>query len=394
MSKQITSLSRHVDMADGAPLVERDAHGVAADASCDSEAIRVFLDSYKRHSKHTQRAYKKEIAKFMLWIAVFNPGLVRNRCAIPFVGIDDANAYIDFLVSPSPVDEKILERFGFKKQPFSNLTVSSRSLALSVLNRMYDALMHYTTPAGRPYCARNPFHGIHVGQARQDDYIEKALTAEEWEMVLDAIEQLPKATDRELAHYHRARWVFQLLYRTFLRREEACRLLMSDFFHDGSGWLIRVLGKGSKKAVIVATNRLMEEMAIYRRSLGLPETPLSSDKFPAVLPITGWKAGVEPPPEKPLTNQVIYNLCVDVFRHAADVVRLRASKTPALEAAASRLSRATPHWMRHTGVSHAMENNVSPRYVQAQARHSSLKVTARYDHKRKKAWRNELDSME
>jgi hypothetical protein len=39
-----------------------------------------------------------------------------------------------------------------------------------------------------------------------------------------------------------------------------------------------------------------------------------------------------------------------------------------------------------------MEADVDPRYVQAQARHSSLKVTAVYDHKKRRAWRGALEA--
>lgn len=42
------------------------------------------------------------------------------------------------------------------------------------------------------------------------------------------------------------------------------------------------------------------------------------------------------------------------------------------ERAAQRLLMASPHWMRHTGVSHTMEAGVDTQYEQAQARHSML----------------------
>lgn len=365
-----------------------------ADAANDIQAVNVFLDSYKRHSVHTQRAYKKEVAKFMLWLAVMAPRRTKQHSVLASVTIDDANSYMDFLVEPSEIAPDVYEKFDFKKSPFSRLHGSSRQLALSVLSRLYDSLMHYVGPSGSPYCQRNPFHDVHVGAEKLDGFVEKALTPDEWKLVIDAIEQLPQVTPRERDYYHRARWVFQLLYRSFLRRDEASKLLMSDFFHDGKGWLIRVLGKGSKRANIVATQRLMDELAIYRESLGLPGAPSANEKFPAILPLTGWRPGLDTPPSKPLSNQLVYGLCTEVFRHAAGVARKLAMEDASLEAAATRLARATPHWMRHTGVSHAMESNVSPRYVQAQARHSSLKVTARYDHKRRDKWRNELDEMD
>lgn len=364
------------------------------DASHDGQAIKVFLDSYKRHSPHTQRAYKKEIAKFMLWISQFRASAIKEGRALGYITIDDANAYIDFLGAPAAIAPENYAKFGFKKPPFSKLSGESRHMAMSVLRRLYDSLVHYVGPDGLPYCKRNPFHDVHVGVEKKDDLVEKALTEDEWEAILDAIERLPQNTARQRMHYHRARWVFNLLYRSFLRRDEAVNLLMKDFFHDGKGWLIRVLGKGSKRANIIATKRLMEELAIYRRSLGLSDLPSANDKYPAILPVTGWKPGVGTPPEDPLSNQVLYTLCVEIFRHTAGVLEELSATRPELKHSAIRLAKATPHWMRHTGISHAMEGNVSPRYVQAQARHSSLKITARYDHKRREAWRDELDQFD
>jgi site-specific recombinase XerD len=80
-----------------------------------------------------------------------------------------------------------------------------------------------------------------------------------------------------------------------------------------------------------------------------------------------------------------------IFDQAAN--RMETDDPAAAAAAASRLRQATPHWMRHTGVTHAMESGASPRYVQAQARHSSLNVTAKYDHQVRRAWRADLERM-
>ena len=63
---------------------------------------------------------------------------------------------------------------------------------------------------------------LHEGLAsrsNQDDEVEQALTEIEWGAVQEVIEGLPQGTEREKKHYHRARWIMQLLYRAFLRRE-------------------------------------------------------------------------------------------------------------------------------------------------------------------------------
>ena len=124
----------------------------------------------------------------------------------------------------------------------------------------------------------------------------------------------------------------------------------------------------------------MDELKLYRASLGMPALPSPGETRPAILAVTGQDKGV--------TAQAIYLVCKVIFNQGADLLE---SQDPV---AASRLRQASPHWMRHTGVTHAMEDGVNPRYVQAQARHSSLNVTARYDHKQKQAWRAALESRD
>ena len=154
---------------------------------------------------------------------------------------------------------------------------------------------------------------------------------------------------------------------------------MGSFEASPDGWNLRLVGKGNKKAKIVVTKKLINELRIYRESLGLPPLPSPGEARPAILAVTGKDKG--------LTNQAIYLLCKVIFDQAANRME---TDDPA---AAARLRQATPHWMRHTGVTHAMESGASPRYVQAQARHSSLNVTAKYDHQVRRAWRADLERM-
>lgn len=120
----------------------------------------------------------------------------------------------------------------------------------------------------------------------------------------------------------------------------------------------------------------MDELKIYRSSLGLPALPAPGESRPAIMAVTGK--------DKRLTGQAIYSICTELFERAAKLVEGHN------EASAARLRQSSPHWMRHTGVSHTMESGVDPRYVQAQAWHSNLNVTARYDHKKRQAWRDSL----
>lgn len=344
----------------------------------DLAAIRAFLDTYSNKSRHTTRSYEKECYRFLVWL--------RARQApapdlLPDVQAQDINDYLQFLRNPRPFDEEYLLSQGWDHQPFRTpLSEESTKHTVTVLFRMYTAMRELRRSRDVPYCMFNPVTLAHDGTTgtTQEEEIEQALTDQEWEAVQRAVEALPRDTERNLKHYHRARWLIQLLYRAYLRREEAARLTMGCFQASQDGWNIKFVGKGNKKANIIATAKLMEELRLYRTSMGLPPLPAYGESTPAILAVTGKGKGV--------SHQAIYLICKEIFKAAADLIE------PEDEAAAARLRMASPHWMRHTGVSHSMEADVDPRYVQAQARHSSLKVTAVYDHKKRRAWRGALEA--
>ena len=87
-------------------------------------------------------------------------------------------------------------------------------------------------------------------------------------------------------------------------------------------------------------------------------------------------------------HKPMLTMAISQQKSAADLVR--ASD----KAAAEQLEHASTHWMRHTGITHDLEAGAEVRYVQAQARHSSPKTTARYDHKQEERWRNELEEAQ
>jgi site-specific recombinase XerD len=345
----------------------------------DTEAIRVFINSYSRKSAHTVRSYGKECYRFLLWLkATRDP----SPAMLPAVTVQDINDYLDFVANPRPFSESFLETHGWEHQPFRKALASeSMKHCITVLYKMFSALRELRAAGNLPYCMFNPLKLAHDGISGgdQDDEIEEALTDPEWEAVQAVVEDLPRETERDVKHYHRARWVMQLLYRAFLRRAEAAKLKMGSFEASAEGWNIRFVGKGAKKAKIIATNKLIEELKVYRTSLGLPPLPSPGETRPAILAVTGKDKG--------LGDQAIYLLCKVLFDKAAD--RIEATDP----VGAQRLRKATPHWMRHTGVTHALEAGANPRYVQAQARHSSLNVTAKYDHQERRAWRRDMEMM-
>ena len=358
---------------------DRDIEVISGDVTDDVEAIDIFLRAYERKSAHTFRSYEKECKRFLLWLRSnrsFAPAL------LPDVTVNDINSYIDFLSNPRNFSVEFLLKNGWKHQPFrSSLSPSSIKHAIIILHQMFSALRNLRTSAHAPYCLFNPVvlaHDKVESDSPQDmEEVEQALTDEELAAVFEAIEALPRKTERDVKHYQRSRWIIKLLYHSFLRRDEAAKLSMSSFEHSGQGWNIRVLGKRGKKSKIICTDALLSELVMYRESLNLPALPSFNETRPAILSITDSERGIK--------DYAIYEICKVIFEHAAQWIE------PHSPSSALRLRQASPHWLRHTGISHSMNSGISPRYVQAQARHSSLNTTARYDHKDRQAWRTELN---
>lgn len=346
----------------------------------DRLAVKTWLDSYRHGPATTLRNVQKEAERFMLWLEHVHG---QSERLLPKATVRDANAFLDYLSSPVALPVALLQRHGRSKQPINGpLARASIRQAIVILHRMFEALRNLPDEAGKPYIMFNPWSLVRDASAstdQEEEEVEAAFSPEEWEAIEETIELMPREKRRDAARYYRARWITQLMYRTWLRREFVAQLTMADFIRTNQGWVVRVVGKGRKTSKLIATNRLMQELSRYRLACGLSAEPGVGEDRPAVLPIRGDGA---------LTGQAIYVICKAIF--AATAHRIQAT----MPEAAQRLLQASPHWLRHTGITAAMESDVNPRYVQAQAQHSSLKVTNRYDHKRKQRWRDELESMD
>ncbi len=349
------------------------------EAGChnDEDALRIFLSAYQHASKHTLRAYAKETLRFLLWLRFNQAG---DRL-LPKVTAKTITDYLDFVMRGGTIPPSYLDavHWGKRRPPFSGkpLSAASRSHLLVILSQMFDSLANIESGHGEPYCRFNPMRfgrafGLRTLQT-QFDPTERGLSFSAWRCVLRAIAD-PGDDNRV-----RNRWVILLLYEAFLRREEACRLRMGDFTASRGGWLLRVIGKGGLNRQIIAPSALMDELAAYRLHLGLSARPAPHEDMPAICSLRN---------HAPVRASTLYAICKAVFGEAAQL-----AEAQGLVEDAQTLRMATPHWLRHTGISHAMELGVEPRYVQAQARHSSLAITALYDHKDKDAWAASMEKL-
>lgn len=366
----------------------------------DNDAARRFLQDVEADlSPHTYRSYAKECLRFLLWLRAtkgMHPRL------LPQLTGGDVRAYKQFLTGPTEFDWDFLEANGWTRQPFGQgsaegrdavirpLLPSSIRLAITILNGWLDDLLHQLGEGGVPYLAINPITKRTKRKARRSTTeiisaadglapTSRALARTDIQAMFAAIEELPRETPRDVEHYHRCRWTIALLYRAFLRREEAARLTMNAFRDNAGVWELRVLGKGDKLADIACPERLLQELMVYRRSLGMSSLPAPDDERPAIFAIRSDQRGVD-------VNQI--------YRIVRTICELAAQRVDTEDpAAAHRLRAASPHWLRHAGITHALDDGVPARYVQSQARHESLTTTSRYDHKDRRDRSSAIDKM-
>jgi integrase/recombinase XerD len=330
----------------------------------DVEHVESWLGANNGLSRHTRRSYQREAFRFLAWM------MARHGAAVRFSTVSglDAMHYVQFLRGPGAVPHSILSLFGFSEQPWKKpLNGNSLGQAITILSGLYESLRRTPDRHGRPVLELNPFYGARrkLGTARAQPS-DRALPVETWHAVMETIETLDAP-----AHRVRCRWLFLLAYYSFLRAHEMANLRMGDFVKLPSGqWMVDVFGKGAKHARIAAPPVLVEELTRYRLARGLPTLPVPGERTPAVLPIRANVQRVAA--ETTLSAQSIYVILKALFAHAAQ-------RHPEHAAV---LTRASTHWMRHTGITHTLDSGlVEPRYVQKQARHAHRNTTDLYDNR-------------
>ncbi|MEX3937577.1 tyrosine-type recombinase/integrase [Paraburkholderia phymatum] len=377
---------------DGRAGSNRAPGGVAQIAAAnDLDAIRAWLARFADRPA-TFDSYRKEAERLLLW------SLVQLGKPLSSLTHEDCLRYQHFLGDPQPAAVWVTggvahagsgrgrkhPRGDARWRPFYGpLSPASIRQATVILNVLFWAGAGRVS-GGQPL-ALSSQHTRKVAP-RITRYLEPGL----WQEVKDSIAAMPQDSPRARAHYHRARWLFTLLYLGGLRIAEAGGNTMGQFFvrRDVGGtmrWWLAVLGKGDKERLVPATRELMTELSRYRQSLGMTALPSPHEATPLVLPIgktagstastpTGAKAGDT---SRPLTRAALHTIVKSVFAQAAQRLRERGGEDAAR---AALLEQASAHWLRHSAGSHMADRQVDLRHVRDNFGHASLTTTNIYLH--------------
>ncbi|CAB3803772.1 Tyrosine recombinase XerC [Paraburkholderia caffeinitolerans] len=329
-------------------------------ASNDYEAVKSWLSLHE--SAATQRAYRKEAERLILW------AIVERSCALSSLTTDDAIAYRSFLRRPTPRERWVgpsRPRHSVEWRPFTGpLSARSAAYALNVLSALFRWLVE------QRYVLANPFAGVkiksHVQRAGLD--VSRGFSEGEWLLIRTLADGLEWSYGWSEAAAQRLRFLLDFGYATGLRATELVGATLGDIRRDehGDHWL-HVLGKGGKlgKVALPSLARTALDQSLVQR--GLPVTPTRwNPATPLVASLEEDRAHIE--------STRLWRVLRRFFVLVADTIQ---NERPAT---AEKLRRASPHWMRHTHASHALARGAELIMVRDNLRHSSISTTSTYLH--------------
>ncbi len=345
------------------------------DAIKDSQFASEFICSY-RGSPDTFSTYRREIEHFLHWCWIV------TKKSINDISREDIENYVEFAKQPPSgwIGQKNVSRFLDRAgervpnpewRPYVSASgeyvISQAAIQslFSVLSSFFNFLIQENYITGNPISQirqKSKFLRKHQSHSKI-----RRLCPLQWEFVIDASESLAKQDPQ--AH-ERTLFIMNALYAMYLRISELVETQrwqpqMGHFQLDQEGnWWFITVGKGNKEREISVSDAMLVALKRYRLSRGLSALPSPGESTPLIHKTRG-KGGLTS------TRQIrgIVQTCFDL-----------ASKKMRKEGFvedADRLSTATVHWLRHTGISDDVKHR--PReHVRDDAGHGSSAITDRY----------------
>lgn len=350
---------RDVDGSQGAFRAPRATCTLSA--TNDYEAVHAWLALHD--SAATQRAYRKEAERLILW------AIVERGKALSSLTTEDAVAYRTFLRHPAPRTRWVgpsRPRSSPEWKPFAGSpSARSSAYALTVLGAMYRWLMQ------QRYVLANPFAGIKVRGGTRAPALAatRAFSDGEWNLIRTVADGLEWSYGWEAVAAQRLRFVLDFAYGTGLRASEFVGATLGQIESDehGDKWL-HVVGKGSKAGKVALPPLAWSALNRYLAQRRLPTTPARWN------PSTPLLGSLDQDSEAGITAARLWNIVRRFFDKASEVI---GESSPAT---VDKLQRASPHWMRHTHASHSLARGAELTSVRDNLRHASLSTTSIYLH--------------
>ncbi len=371
----------------------RSKHGLTPDQKAQRLARRRQPDGMGKHGvaqgldwlqtlSHTQRAYRKEAERFLLW------AIIHKGKALSSMSNEDCIAYRDFLADPQPhsrwCGERGRERWSPLWRPFEGpLSASAQRHAVTILKNLYGFLIDQNYLMGNPWSA--------VGVPRMAGpkvNAGRSFSLAQWAFIEGQLALLPSTSANQ-----RLTFGLHLLYATGLRLSEVVAATVDDlqwveYSADTSGgdamqgWLLRVIGKGQKLREVPLPVDVVGELARYLVSRGLDADPedignqgafVLGKASDAAERAPGLRAGKVFDARHGIAATTFYDQIKAFFAACASVLQGQGDAK-----GAERFDKASTHWMRHSHASHAIAAGMPIEIAQQNLGHASLATTTVY----------------
>lgn len=344
----------------------------------DLEAINAYLMRYKGQT-HTERAYRKELERFILWCA-----LVACKPMSSLL-VDDCETYKNFLRAPLPeFCGPRAPRTSKRWKPFATeaMSLDSQKYAVQVLRAMFDWLVKVRYLAGNPWSAvKDPV----VVQQAEEMQIDRALSKDTWTTVLEVLGQRAGVTENVQDRIALA--AILLMGDSGLRRAEvagARRHNLKPSRHTSGVWMLSVLGKRNTVRKVPVSMDTLKALRAHWRDRGMDFDGVAEDLpllAPIVVPgtetaqarhVEGTGQGYHP--------ESLYRLVTGALRRVRDHAAARSSEDEVLLTIEEliQLKQTSPHAFRHTFGTLAVEDDMPLVVVQEILGHKTASTTSIY----------------
>lgn len=327
-------------------------HLATRDLQADTLAVRAWIRA-RAGSDATAKAYRRELGRFLLFLD--QRSLSLSRC-----NADDCLAYMVLLQNVPPEwSAKRTAPLGHADwSPFAGpLSHRSQRQAIVVVASCFGWLVAARYLPGNPWVLVNR----RSGDDRQiNELASRAIPPAHWAVILARLEVLAGAEPAA----ERMVFLLQFLEATGLRAAELLGARLGDLQRLDGQLLLQVHGKGSKNRVIPVAAQAQRALQRYLVHRGLaPDAIDNLAEAPLLCSLVdGGQA---------LAYRTLYGSMKTWLNKAIDGSDLSwADKVAA--------ARASPHWLRHTCGTRALERGVPLDVVGQLLGHADPRTTARY----------------
>ena len=346
-------------------------------AKNDLQAVNAWLSRYQEKPA-TQRSYRKEVERFMLWCAQ------DLKKPLSSVNAPDCQSYREFLkavpwnwIHATPVSRTDPQWRAFRGQP----SAASQKQALVILQTLFTGLVD----AG--YLVANPMRSLmksfDLPTSKMD--IRRSFTEKEWSHVLHCVDTLEDGPERI-----RLKALLDLLVTSGIRLDELAKarhrnLRLESLPGLPETWVLTVTGKRNKTRDVPLNAEVVRLLATHGKDfIAQDKLATHTHDLPLIRTLHGsvaqWGRGdggaivlgsVSGKPGTALSAAGIYAVLKRFFSRVAKTAA-KAGLDPV------RFEKASTHWMRHTFVRQALVDGVPIEVVSDLAGHASIDTTSIY----------------